>query len=114
MSEDDLGNQQLEQLAGKPVDTSPQDKQLATDLQQEAVKQAKQANRQREVLFRVANTLAGAAVLTSIIMVIAVLCGAQIVPAVAIAFISGLTLETLGILAIVARYLYPSSGDRDQ
>lgn len=92
------------------------DAQLRQELDREQLTQAQQANRLRGQFFVIANGLAGLTVLTSIGLVVATLFGAPIADTVAVAFISALAVETVGILAVIAGYLFPRdrAGSNDQ
>jgi hypothetical protein len=106
VSDEEFDDQSEDELK-KAVERSSDDAQLARELQQAELERRKQQNRLRSIFFWVASGLAGATVLTSVVMVIVVLAGADIEAAVAVAFISGLAVETVGVLAVMAGYLFP-------
>ena len=80
---------------------------LAHSIRVEDLRKKTQANDLRNLFFWLAAGLAAVTVLTSAGLVISVLAGAEIDGTVAIAFISGLAVETVGVLAIMAGYLFP-------
>jgi hypothetical protein len=72
----------------------------------------KQFNSLRPILFYFGIVVSGACVLASIILAAAMyLCPSNMSDTVAVAFISGLTVETLGIIAIIAHSLFPSGSN---
>ncbi|WP_172120178.1 hypothetical protein [Actinomyces faecalis] len=76
----------------------------------EAVR-VEQANKLREWFFIAGISLAGACVATSIIISIWLTCTNRMTETIAVAFITGLTIEVVGIVAIMAKYLFPAYGD---
>jgi hypothetical protein len=83
-----------------------------TKLAAQKVRKAEQANDLRDSFFKLAAALAILTVCASVGLVIAVLAGRSISDTVAVAFVSGLAVETVGILAIMAGYLFPRESDR--
>lgn len=73
----------------------------------------KQFNSLRPILFWFGIVVSGMCVLASIVLAAAMYCcPANMSDTVAVAFISGLTVETLGIVAIIAHSLFPSGSNR--
>jgi len=71
-----------------------------------------QFNTLRPILFYFGLSVAGICVVASIVLVAAMMIiQAPLSDSVAIAMISGLTVETLGIVAIIAHSLFPNQGD---
>lgn len=97
----------------RDVQRTKDDVELASKIAQQKLDRLEQAHLMRKVFFALAGVLATATVGTSVGMVIAVLNGADIEGPVAIAFISGLAAETVGVLAIMAGYLFPRNGAAD-
>lgn len=94
-----LINASVEELAGEDVRNS----ESAADVRE------KQFNSLRPWLFRFGIIVSGLCVVTSVFLALAMhFCSSNMSDAVAIAFISGLTVETLGIIAIIAHSLFPS------
>ena len=94
-----LINASVEELAGEDVRNS----ESAADVREE------QFNSLRPLLFRFGIIVSGLCVVTSVFLALAMhFCSSNMSDAVAIAFISGLTVETLGIIAIIAHSLFPS------
>lgn len=89
----------VDQLANEDVCTS----ETPSDVRE------RQFNSLRPILFWFGIAVSGICVLVSIILAAAMyFCSSNMSDAVAIAFISGLTVETLGIIAIIAHSLFPS------
>lgn len=98
----------------KGFDKLPEDVSLEADeaalsaaLRSEQVRQHVQANDLRQKFFWVACSLAIATVATSVFLVVSAVFGASIEPTVAIAFMSGLSVQTVGVLLVMAGYLFP-------
>lgn len=81
-------------------------KQTKNELNHERLKQA---HKLRTPFFWLASGLAGASVVAGIVVVIwyLVVAGAEVSPVVLVSFFTSVVVETLGILYIIARYLYP-------
>lgn len=92
----------VDQLANEDVRTS----EAPSDVRE------KQFNSLRPILFWFGIVVSGICVLVSIILAAAMYCcPSNMSDTVAIAFISGLTVETLGIIAIIAHSLFPSGSN---
>lgn len=89
------------------------DDELSEELRKEKVRQHKQANDLRGWFFALASALACATVATSAALVLAVTFGKSIETPIAVAFIAGLAIETVGVLAIMAGYLFPKEATAD-
>lgn len=83
------------------------DEELSSELRTQEVRRHTQANDLREKFFRVACCLAIGTVLASIMLVVAAVFGREIDRVVAVGFITGLAVETVGILLVMAGYLFP-------
>ncbi|MEO5663746.1 MAG: hypothetical protein ABIR39_10710 [Nocardioides sp.] len=103
----ELSRQSVDRLL-EDVARSAEDSDLAWNLQQAKLTRLEQANTLRNRFFVLASSLAGLTVLTSVVLVLGVLFGADVPTGVAIAFISGLAIETVGVMAIMAGYLFPT------
>lgn len=90
------------------VDRSPEDSELARRITAAEASRLEQANTLRSHFFNLSSLLAKITVATSAAMVLGIVFfGLEISDGVAIAFISGLAVETIGILAVMAGYLFP-------
>lgn len=76
----------------------------------EAVR-VEQANKLREWFFIAGIALAGACVKTSIFISSWLTVTNRMTDTIAVAFITGLTVEVVGIVAIMAKYLFPAYSD---
>ncbi|PZE91150.1 hypothetical protein [Curtobacterium sp. MCBD17_008] len=73
-----------------------------------------QAQGFRTVLFYVALSMAALCILTSVALVVGMVflgygrpLGKMLSPTIVVAFISGLTVETVSLLVVISQYLYP-------
>ena len=110
---DNFDQATVEASRKRDVPVSGSDRKAGLEIQE--ADRLDQANDQRESFFKLAVGLAIVTVATSVALVIGMTFfdygvdpKTGIDPSVVIAFISGLTVETLGVLGIIAAYLYPS------
>lgn len=98
------------ELEKSDVEVEPsvrKDAQSFDDIEKDRLKQA---SKLRVPYFWIAAGLAGIAVVVSCVLIIGVVFfAAEVSDALGIAFISGLTIETLGVLNIVGKYLFTQS-----
>jgi hypothetical protein len=114
---EDFDEVSLDRLADD-VDRNTKDDNLSGDLRSARVKRLKQANKLRTKFYTLAARLAGWTVGTSVVLVIgyvltSLIHGYKIPSVVAVGFISGLAVETVGVLAIMAGYLFPRDRGAD-
>lgn len=87
----------------------------AVRLETAAAEQAEQANKMRSHFFLFGVSAATVCVVTSAIFMLASqLCGQRVSDASSVAFISGLSVQAIGITKIMAGYLFPSPGRSEE
>lgn len=104
------------------VDPQPFDQPLGTavvdhvaELKKAKVEEAKQANKMRSHFFCFGVSAASVCVATSVIfMALSQICGQRVSDAASVAFISGLSVQAIGITKIMANYLFPSPGKPEE
>lgn len=107
-----LGLSETSELERTDVKISNEDKQAAKKFEDIEKDRLEQAHALRPVFFWLAAALAGIAVATSAAMVLGVVFwNRTISDGLGIAFITSLSIETLGILALVGRYLFTQPSD---
>jgi hypothetical protein len=95
----------------KDVRLDREDQRLVNDLKGARLIQAQGF---RTVLFYVALSMAALCILTSVALVVGMVflgygrpLGKMLSPTIVVAFISGLTVETVSLLVVISQYLYP-------
>lgn len=102
----------ISELKGDVARAKPDD-DLGQQLRRQELRRLTQANDMRDKFYWLAAWLAIATVATSVGLVVAVLAGRSIDSTVAVGFIAGLAIETVGVLAIMAGYLFPKGTDKN-
>lgn len=102
----------------RDVVRSGKDEDLSGELNEQRLRRHTQANDMRDKFYGRAVLLASATVATSVLLVIgyaaaALIHGFEMAPAVAVGFISGLAVETVGVLLVMAGYLFPKDRGAD-
>lgn len=89
------------------IDPSEETRKYIRDLEKEHLKQQKQANRHREFLFWFCVCLVALSVASSSAIALGgTFLGSELGSATTVAFISGLSVQTLGVLWVIAKYLF--------
>lgn len=109
-TEDKLQNAEVADVQ-KDVKLDREDQRLVKDLKGARLIQAQGF---RTVLFYVALSMAGLCILTSVALVVGLVffgfgrpMGETLSPTIVVAFVSGLTVETVSLLVVISQYLYP-------
>lgn len=105
--DDELGDKPVSDLSEAEVDPESKVRTYKDRIDDEEAKRHEQANRLRVPFFWFGIVLASVCVATSgVISVWGTVGGSQLAAPAMVAFISGLSVQTIGILWVIARYLF--------
>lgn len=118
---EELEDEELKQLEEASVDQLSNDVSLdrkdekkASELDKRENERLQQAHDMREKFFKWGLKVTSACIATSCGLAAVLTCQHELTTGIATAFITGLTVEVIGVTAIIAKYLFPNGGKTEK